>query len=294
MLDATNWDDLRLLLAVARRRSLLGAAQELDLAVSTISRRITKFENTIGSPLLERRADGCSLTDIGKRLSTIAESFAAELNREYELTQASIGQLSGTIRITSGDGFVPIITSVIADFSMTHPDVAIEYSVEHDYRDVARGDVDVAVRVSNHGEPTLIYKKIAEITFGVFASKEYAATLPKNPKPQDVKYIGMLPPLADEPHMKAARAVGFASSRLRLSSFNTQMAAVNAHLGAAVLPKVEAAGLVDLFPQLTLPALDVFVVSRPQSLKQRHLREFVNRLYSALAQAALPRLGPRR
>lgn len=81
MLDATNWDDLKLLYAVARRRSLLGAAHELDLAVSTVSRRLTKLERAMGTPLLERRADGCSLTEAGRRLSRLAEGLAADLDR---------------------------------------------------------------------------------------------------------------------------------------------------------------------------------------------------------------------
>ncbi|MEL6509368.1 MAG: LysR family transcriptional regulator [Pseudomonadota bacterium] len=290
MQDATNWDDMRLLLAISRRRSMLGAAQELDLAVSTVSRRITKFEQSVGSPLLERRVDGCSLTDAGKRLAVLAEGLAAELEREYVVNRAKTGTLSGTVRLTSGDGFVPIILETIAKFTAAHPDVTIEYSVEPEYRNVARGDVDVAVRVSNHGEPSLIYKKITEIAFGVFASQKYAATLLETPKPEEVSYIGLLPPLSEEPHMKAARAAGFVGSQLRLSSFNAQIAAVKADLGAAVLPKLAAKGLVELFPQLALPPLDVYVVNRPQALKQRHLRAFVDSLYATLKAAESQRI----
>ncbi len=287
--DAPNWDDLRLLLAVAKRRSMLGAAQELELSVSTVSRRLTKFEQSIGAPLLERRVDGCALTDAGKRLTSLAEGLAADLDREFASSQASTDQLTGTIRLTSGDGFVPIILDAIGDFASAHPGVTIEYSVEPEYRNVARGDVDVAVRVSNRGEPSLVYKKIAQIAFGVFATKEYAATLPENPKPSEVVCIGFLSPLAEEQHMKAARAAGFVGSQLRVSSFSAQIAAVQAHLGAGILPNAAAQGLINLFPQLQLPALDVYVVTRPQALKQRHLRAFVNGLYAALEKAASPR-----
>ncbi|MEM6726984.1 MAG: LysR substrate-binding domain-containing protein, partial [Pseudomonadota bacterium] len=172
-------------------------------------------------------------------------------------------------------------------FSAQHSGVAFEYTVEPEYRDVSRGDVDVAVRVSNRGEPSLIYKKVAEIAYGVFASHAYAQSLPAHPKPEDVAYIGLLPPLANEPHMKAARAAGFAPARLRLSSFDAQIEAVRAGLGAAVLPLVVAQDCVNLFPQLALPKIEVFVVSRPQALKQPHLRAFVSALYAGLEEAAL-------
>ena len=96
---ATNWDDLRLLLAVTKRGSLFGAAQELDIAVSTVSRRMTKFERNLGSPLLERRVDGCSLTDFGERMASLAKNFAADLDRERTDNQSKPGALSGTVRI---------------------------------------------------------------------------------------------------------------------------------------------------------------------------------------------------
>jgi len=286
MHDTTNWDDLRLLLAVTKRGSLFGAAQELGFAVSTVSRRITKFEESFGAPLLERRVDGCSPTDLGRRVALLAEGVAADLDRQYTTNLPNTGQLSGTVRLTSGDGFVPIILDTISEFSKEHPAVTIEYSVETDYRDVARGEVDVAVRVSNHGEPSLIYKKITEISFGLFATKTYASSLPPIPKPSDVSYIGLLSPLAEERHMKAARAAGFVRSQLRLSSFAVQIAAVKAHLGAGVLPRNAAAGLEELFPQLELPELDVYVVTRPQALKAPHHRKFVNCLYDKLRKSS--------
>ncbi|WP_189436638.1 LysR family transcriptional regulator [Pseudovibrio japonicus] len=280
--NSINWDDLRLLLTVAKRGSFLQAAEELELAVSTVSRRLTKFEGSFGAPLLERHVDGCTLTDLGRRIADMAQELSADLDREYIANLAPNGELSGTIKLTSGDGFAPILMKAISAFTTEHKGVSVEYFVDHAYRKIARGDVDVAVRVANLGEPSLIYKKLVEIEFGLFATPAFASTLPDQLRPQDVECIGLLPPLSEEPHMKAARSAGFVKSRVRLSSMTAQLSAVRENLGAAILPRAVAEGLVDLSPELILPKMDVFVVTRPQALKQPHLRAFIDCLYAEL------------
>lgn len=148
-----------MLLTVAKRGSFLQAAQELDLAVSTVSRRLTNFESRFGAALLERNVDGCTLTDLGRRITDLAQSMSTDLEREYIANRTPSGELSGTIKLTSGDGFVPVLAKAIGAFTSVHKGVSIEYSVEDTYRKVARGEVDVAVRFANLGEPSLIYKK---------------------------------------------------------------------------------------------------------------------------------------
>lgn len=282
MRNETNWDDLRLLLAVAQHGSFLRAAKQLNLAVSTVSRRLSKLEDTMGYPLLERSVDGCTLTTKGRALSDISRSLSRDIEHERDTGAGEAGRLSGLVRLTSGDGFLSFLLDVIADFSVAHPDCTIEYATETEFRKVARGEVDIAVRVANLGEPSLIYKKVAPIEFGVFASKTYYASLPPDMKPHEVNYISVTEPILNEPHMRAAQAAGLIKSRLRMSSLSGQMAAVDAGLGAAVLPRVLAQHLDELFPEIELPNLQAFVVTRPSALQQPHLRAFVDTICEGL------------
>jgi DNA-binding transcriptional LysR family regulator len=87
-----RWDDLRLLLAVGRRGSFLGAGRALGLATSTLSRRLTALERSVGAVLVERRADGARLTDAGRRLAAAAEDVELALGaRLRELPAAGGG-----------------------------------------------------------------------------------------------------------------------------------------------------------------------------------------------------------
>ena len=94
-----NWDDLRLLLAVAQRGSFLGAAKQLNLAVSTVSRRLTKLEDTMGYPLLERGVDGSTLTTKGRALADISRDLSRDIEHERDKSTGESGRLSGLIRL---------------------------------------------------------------------------------------------------------------------------------------------------------------------------------------------------
>src|SRR5262249_50318324 len=104
-----RWDDLRLLLAVGRRGSFLGAGRAVGLATSTLSRRLTALEQSVGAVLVERRADGARLTDAGRRLAAAAEDVELALGARLRELPATGGRLSGSIRVTAGDGFAELL-----------------------------------------------------------------------------------------------------------------------------------------------------------------------------------------
>jgi DNA-binding transcriptional LysR family regulator len=82
MATTVETPDIRLLrsfLAVARDRSISGAARRLFVSQQTLSEQIRQLEKTVGVPLLIRGPRGVSLTAAGERLATGAALVAADL-----------------------------------------------------------------------------------------------------------------------------------------------------------------------------------------------------------------------
>src|SRR3712207_2195402 len=103
---ATSWDDLRVFLAVHRRRSHAAASRELDVDPTTIGRRLGALERALGARLFDRTPSGLSPTEAGAALFTRAERIEAEvLASERELRGAD-ARLSGTVRVTAGDWLI--------------------------------------------------------------------------------------------------------------------------------------------------------------------------------------------
>ena len=61
-----NWDDLRIFLELARTGSLSAAARALRISHATVGRRVAALEEGLGRSLVDRRADGYSLTADGE------------------------------------------------------------------------------------------------------------------------------------------------------------------------------------------------------------------------------------
>lgn len=280
-----NWDDLRLLLAVSRRGSFLQAGQLLGIAASTVSRRLTQLEAALGEPLVERGVEGCWLTSRGQSLVDVALAAEAGLRRQTVARQpGQQAELSGNVLVSAGEGFASSVLEAASRFTALHPRCSVELLLAAEFHKIVRGVADVAVRTAHLGEPSLIYKSIGRVAYGVFAQASYVERFP-GLTPATAPPIGLLPPLDMLPQMRAAKAAGLARAQISVNSFTAQLEAVRRGLGVGVLPRILARDLVEVFAQLPIPDLEVYLVSRPQALKQAHIKCFFGILEQVLLES---------
>src|SRR5438552_5586103 len=99
-----DWDRIRIFLAVARARQILGAAQQLRLNHATVGRQLTALEAELGTKLVERQTNGCSLTPAGEALLASAERVESELLQAGSKLSGATAAISGTVRVGAPDG----------------------------------------------------------------------------------------------------------------------------------------------------------------------------------------------
>jgi LysR family glycine cleavage system transcriptional activator len=138
-------DFLRGFEAAGRRLSFTLAAEELFLTQSALSRQIKALEDALGVVLFERRHRALALTPAGAALhrdvAEALESFAAAAERARGGTRSPGLTLSTTVSFAS-----LWIIPRLARFRERRPDVEVYVSADDRLVDLARGDVDVAVR----------------------------------------------------------------------------------------------------------------------------------------------------
>ena len=280
-----NWDDLRLLLAVSRRGSLLQAGQLLGIAASTVSRRLTQLEAALGEPLVERGVEGCWLTARGQSLVEVAVAAEAGLRRQA-VADVSGGQteLCGSVLVSAGEGVSSCVLEAASRFTSLHPRCSVELMVTADFHKIVRGAADIALRTAHLGEPSLIYRPMGKLAYGVFADARYLKRFPGVSLATAVN-IALLPPLDMLPQMRAAKAAGLDRAQISVNSFAVQLESVRQGMGVAVLPRILAKGLNEVFLDLELPDMEVYLVTRPQALKQAHIRCFFDILERVLLEA---------
>jgi DNA-binding transcriptional LysR family regulator len=138
-------DFLRGFEAAGRRLSFTLAAQELFLTQSALSRQIKALEDALGVALFERRHRALALTPPGA-------AFHREITEALEAFAAASERVRGTVRspgltLSTTVSFASLwVIPRLATFRARHPDVEVYVSADDRVVDLARGDVDVAVR----------------------------------------------------------------------------------------------------------------------------------------------------
>ena len=138
-------DFLRGFEAAGRRLSFTLAAEELFLTQSALSRQIKALEDALGVALFERRHRALALTAAGaafhREVADALEAFAGAVDRMRGSTRTPALTVSTTVSFAS-----LWIIPRLATFRERHPQVEVYVSADDRIVDLARGDVDVAVR----------------------------------------------------------------------------------------------------------------------------------------------------
>ncbi|MEY3210151.1 MAG: hypothetical protein RIT28_632, partial [Pseudomonadota bacterium] len=118
---------LRALVAVAEAGSLLGGAERLGLARSTLRRRLDELEALVGVPLLHRGAQGAALTPAGELLVRRGRDLLVESAGLLSAVRSSGDEASGLLRLAVPVGMPPhVMTLLYATLRAQHPQLSIE------------------------------------------------------------------------------------------------------------------------------------------------------------------------
>src|SRR3982751_2201090 len=96
-----DWDGLRIFLALARSRTLSGAARKLGIDETTVARRLARLEKEVGAQLAERGAGGIVLTAAGQGVRAAAEEMERAALAAERRAAGADRTLSGRVRVTA-------------------------------------------------------------------------------------------------------------------------------------------------------------------------------------------------
>ena len=171
-----QWDDLRIFLAVAREGSISGAAKRLAVQHSTVSRRLRALEESLATPLLERKTSGHELTEAGEELRLSASKIEAQI---LEFEGALGGQesgVSGELKVTAINNMASsILMPMFTSFSANYPEIELHVQVSNKFVRLAERDADIAIRLTNSPTDTLIGTRLVTVASTVYGARDYCA-----------------------------------------------------------------------------------------------------------------------
>ena len=272
-----DWDDLRFFLAVADAGSVRGAATQLGVSHSTVSRRIDGFEKELGVRLFDRLSAGYALTSAGDDIVGLGASVSTTID---EIERRVVGQdsrLTGEIQVTAPDLLAcSLLMPDIEAFNRRYPEISIELSVSYVALDLDRREADVAIRITDAPPEHLVGRSLGRYASAIYVSNDYAAEHDLGDH-STLHWIGWNH-LSRFPEWVRDSAFPDVPTRGRFPNVMVQLAAARAGLGLAMIPCFMGdpdPTLVRAVPELASPVHEIWVLTHPDLRDTSRIRAFM-------------------
>lgn len=238
-----NWDDLRLVLALAEAGTLSGAASTLALSHPTLSKRLRAMEDRLGVRLFDRLPGGLVPTQAGQDAIDLAGRMATDIAALEARIAGQDKAGGGVVRLTAPDAIAEyLLPPILAAMGRDEPRLTMELIVSNTILSLAQRKADIALRVTGKPDPGLKGRRIGTVAMAIYAA-QVVADLPDGARPW-IGYDGSLacagPGLWLADHVPADRI------RFRANTLLGAAQAARSGMGCAVLPCFVGEGLPDL------------------------------------------------
>lgn len=277
-METLSWDDLRILLAVHRAGSLLGAGKVLGLSTSTTARRLDALEACVGHRLVHRSQSGTELNSQALGMVQLAQA----LEHGLDALRRDQAQMAGTLRVSVPDSMASSLARSLISFQQDHPGIDVELVGDNRRVDVAARESDIAIRLGRSSSNVLVEKHLASFRFGLFASQDYARRhlLPRALKAGEAAahpFVGLDERWKALPHEQWMRELGATRFPFRSSSMQaiTEAVSLGAGLGAFLELDPRTSGLVRIETSIPGPLQPFYLVFHRDLRTQPHVRAAV-------------------
>lgn len=284
-------NSLQIFVKTVRLNGISNAARDLGLPKSTVSLKLKQLEERLGIRLLQRTTRRQVLTDEGQSYFLQVSRLLDEL-ADANMTLASRQLLPlGMIRLTAPFEFgSAYLGNLLAGFRARYPGIQLKIHLTGRMVDLVEEGFDLALRLGELQDSTLICKKIATVGLKLVASPEYlqANGTPKQPIDLE-KHVCLVHPnqlKAGGWRLKSAHGLEIhpLPGEFVADSFFVLRDAAKQHHGIAVLPDyvcqpdLQAANLAEVLPAWQLEPVPVYVVYPSSKLLPTRVRKLIDYL----------------
>ena len=177
---------MQIFVRVVESGSFSAVAREMGTTQSRISKQVSALEKGLAARLLSRTTRALSLTQEGERYFDQARRLVAEISEAESDLRQSGQELSGWLRVAASVGYgrlklMPLIKTFLSD----HPGVKVDLRLNDGFVDLVEQGIDVAVRIGDLADSSLIARRVGSSRRALFASAAYLRSLgTKAPLPQ--------------------------------------------------------------------------------------------------------------
>jgi DNA-binding transcriptional LysR family regulator len=169
-----NWDDIKIFLEVARAERLSTAAKRLTMDASTVSRRLHKLEESIGTKLFDRTQEGHVLTTDGEMLLTSACKMEQDAQHALSNIHNNNEENCGLVRIGVTEALGNFFVSPnLLSLQQRHPNIDVHLLLFSRYVKISRNEADIAIAVERPKSTSMIVSKLCDYKLQLYVHQDY-------------------------------------------------------------------------------------------------------------------------
>jgi DNA-binding transcriptional LysR family regulator len=277
---------MRIFVSVARLRSFSEAARRLQLSPSVVTRAIAQLEDELGLTLLLRTTRSLRLTERGGLYLESCQRILEDIDGAERQVRGEDAAPRGALKVAAPVVFgrlhvLPIVNSVLRDYR----EVAVELTLSDRNVHLVEEGVDVAVRIGELADSSLIAIKVGVVSRVVVASPAYLQKrgVPKSPaelaEHDIVAFEGL--GVTDEWRFSADGRPVRLEPRLTVNSIDASIAAAEAGIGIArplsyqVQASVIEGRLTPILQRFAPPPLPVNIIYPARRIASANIAAFV-------------------
>jgi len=289
-----RFDDLIIVNEVIKQKSFVKASKVLGIPSSTVSRRVSEFEEALGVRLLERNSRKLSLTDKGallfKQCNLQLQTLKDDVNALSQLDAMAVGSIKITAPVTLGS---EVLSPFFCQFSHKYPDIRLDITLTNEYEDILDKSFDIAIRVGPLEDSQFIGQLLCSSQSIFVASSKYIKDSPiDNSNILSISQCDFLSYINEQKELtikdnNTTKQQTLIPVSSRMSSSSTRIlrdAAIN-HLGIACLPllsvkhELETAQLIHIYPDVQgCSAKDIYAVYPSKKYHSERMKLFLAEL----------------
>lgn len=161
---------------VVRQGSFAAVARSHDLDPSSVSRAIATLEKELGIRLFQRTTRKLSLTEAGAVYYEQIAPLLVEMDSAIAAAKEVSNQPTGTLRITASVSFgIACVVPHLPRFESRYPDLSVELLLSDSVLDLVNERIDIAIRLGQMADSTLMAQRLMPTQYVVCASPDYLA-----------------------------------------------------------------------------------------------------------------------
>lgn len=286
-------DDLEAFLAIIEKGSQAAASRHLRRPLQSLNRSLIALERAVGVELVKRTTRRSEPTEAGRVFYQRIKPAVAEILEARSEAASIRGEVSGLLKVGAPVVFASsYVAPIIGRFLKLYPNVEIELRASDEQVDLVAEGIDVAVRIGESVDESLVARRLHALRVVTFATPAYFAEhgRPEHPKDIGARHCILRAGASDKWTFSIEGKVETVkvSGRFCTNSAAAIRAAASEGLGLARLPLWQVRDLVDegkvavVLSEFETEAMPIQLVWPPTKAPLERMRRFVDFLANGL------------